>query len=91
MAVRRVLAAFSLCAALFAAPVARAGFTSSGTLGAGDVGKTLQNGMVYKVESSATISRLGTTLSALYVADNATTVLYIPAGVTLTVHGGNAS
>ena len=72
--------------------VARAstGFTSSDTLGSGDEGKTLENGKVY-VASSATISRLGTTSSALYVADGATAVVYIPKGVTLNVYGGNAN
>ena len=58
------------------APVAaRAGFTTVDTLGAGDEGKTLKNNTVYKVTANATISRIGTTSSALYVADNATTVL----------------
>ena len=71
--------------------VASTGFTSSDTLGAGDEGKTLQNNTVYRVTSNATISRLGTTSSALYVADNATAVIYIPKGITLTVNGGNAS
>ena len=72
------------------APAARAGLTSSDTIGSGDVGKTLKNNTVYVVPHSATITRT-TPYTALYVEPGATTVLYIPYGVTLTVNGGNAS
>jgi hypothetical protein len=67
------------------------GYTATGTLGSGDAGKKLQDGTVYVVPSDATISRIGTTSSALYVADNATAVVFIPQGVTLRVFGGNGN
>ena len=74
------------------APAVRAstGLTSSDTIGNGDVGKTLKNNTVYVVPHSATITRT-TPYTALYVEPGATTVLYIPNGVTLTVNGGDAS
>ena len=87
MAVRSFIAAFSF--AVLIAPVARAGFTSSGTLGG--VGAHLANNTVYVVSSDATIERpANSPNTALYVDDGATTVLYIKKGVTLTVKGGNA-
>ena len=70
--------------------VARAGLATSDTIGSGDVGKTLKNNTVYVVPKSATLTRT-TPYTALYVEPGATTVLYIPNGVTLTVNGGNAS
>ena len=78
--------------AVFAASPARAstGFKSSGTLDSSNVGKTLYDGTVYVVPQNATISR-STPYTALYVADGATAVIYVPTGVTLTVKGGNAS
>ena len=83
----------ALCAvaALLAPCAARAGFTTVDTLGPGDEGKTLKNNTVYKVTANATISRIGTTSSALYVEGGAKTVLYVPKGVTLNVYGGHAS
>ena len=77
--------------AVFAASPARAstGFKSSGTLDSSNVGKTLYDGTVYVVPQNATISR-STPYTALYVADGATAVIYVPTGVTLTVKGGNA-
>ena len=62
------LATAALAAAVTLAPcAARAGFTTVDTLGPGDEGKTLKNNTVYKVTANATISRIGTTSSALYV------------------------
>ncbi len=81
----RALAAFLL------APAARAGFTTVDTLGPGDVGKTLQNGTIYKVTANATLSRGSEPMSALYVVNNATAVIYLPKGITLNVHGGHAN
>lgn len=80
----------ALCAALPMA--ARAGFTARATLSTTQDGPTIINGTVYVVSSDTTIDRpAGSTLSAMYVADNATAVIYIPKNVTLTVNGGNAS
>ena len=75
------------------APIAaRAGFTTRATLSTTQSGPTLSNDTVYVVQSNTTINRpSGSTLSAMYVADGATAVIYIPNGVTLTVQGGNAS
>jgi len=69
---------------------ARAGFTSSGTIGNGDLGAELEDGKVYVVSENTTLSRT-TPYSALYVKSGATTVIYVKKGVTLTVNGGNAS
>ncbi|MBQ2623702.1 MAG: hypothetical protein IJG18_01235, partial [Kiritimatiellae bacterium] len=87
---RGVSALLAAVLSLFAPSAARAGFTSSDTIGSGDVGKTLKNNTVYVVPKSATLTRT-TPYTALYVEPGATTVLYIPNGVTLTVNGGNAS
>ena len=51
---------------------------------------TLSNGNVYKVTSSKSISG-STSANGLSVASNATVVIYIASGKTLTVNGGNAS
>lgn len=91
---RQGLWAQAACVALalaWGAASAWAGYTATGTLGSGDAGKKLQDGTVYVVPSDATISRIGTTSSALYVADNATAVVFIPQGVTLKVFGGNGN
>ena len=77
-------------ATMFAPLAVRAGFKSSGTIGSSDAGKNLENGTVYVVSEDATLSR-ATPNSTLYVRDNATTVIYVKKGVTLTVNGGNAS
>ena len=87
---RGFILAFAAALGMLAPCVVRAGFTSSGTIGSGDVGKTLKSGTVYVVPKSVTLTRT-TPYTALYVEDNATTVLYIPYGVTLTVNGGDAS
>ena len=88
----RPLACALAALALFSfVPAARAGFTASGTLGSSDLGKTLCAGTVYVVPKNATIERpANSPYPALYVENGATTVLYIPKGVTLTVKGGNA-
>ena len=88
----RWLSALFVVALSLLAQTARAstGFTMSDTIGRGDVGKTLRNGTVYVVPKSVTLTRT-TPYTALYVENNATTVLYIPYGVTLTVNGGDAS
>ncbi|MBP5542690.1 MAG: hypothetical protein ILM98_01335, partial [Kiritimatiellae bacterium] len=76
----------------FAPLVARAGFTSEATLSSSSVGDNLANGTVYVVSGDATIERPSYSAnSALYVNDNATTVIYVKKGSTLTVKGGNAS
>ena len=51
---------------------------------------TLQDGVVYKVPNTYTKNAAAGS-SAFSVAENATAVIYIPAGVTLTAAGGNAS
>ena len=82
-------AALSLLAS---AALASTGFTNKATLSTAQDGPTLANGTVYVVPSDATIDRpSGSTQSAMYVADGATAVIYIPKNVTLTVRGGNAS
>ena len=53
-------------------------------------GKTLQDGVIYTVNSSRTISG-SAGQSALVVAANATAVIYVAERTTLTVQGGNAS
>ena len=75
---------------LLAPAAARAGFTSSDTIGGGDVGKTLKNNTVYVVPSSTTLTRTNP-YAGLYVKNNTTAVIYIPKNVTLTVNGGDAS
>ena len=90
---RGVSAVLAAALSIFAfAARAGTGFTSSATLSTTQDGPTLANGTVYFVPSDATIDRpSGSTLSAMYVADGATAVIYIPKNVTLTVRGGNAS
>ena len=69
-----------------------AGFTARATLSSTQDGPQLTNNTVYVVSSDTTIDRpSGSTLSAMYVANGATAVIYIPSNVTLTVTGGNAS
>ena len=85
----RALATFALCA-LASAARASTGFTSSGTIDSSSAGTTLENGKVYVVSGNTSLSR-NTPNSTLYVAHNATAVIYIPKNVTLTVNGGNAS
>ena len=87
---RGVSALLAAALSLLVSAVARAGLATSDTIGSGDVGKTLKNNTVYVVPKSATLTRT-TPYTALYVEPGATTVLYIPNGVTLTVNGGNAS
>ncbi|MBQ6136907.1 MAG: carbohydrate-binding domain-containing protein, partial [Kiritimatiellae bacterium] len=89
----RAATAFGVAAAalyLLIPSAARAGFTSSGTIGSGDVGMTLRNNTVYVVPHSVTLTRT-TPYTALYVEPGATAVIYIPSNVTFTVNGGNAS
>lgn len=77
-----------LSTASFVVPFsARAGFATSGSLGG--VGSRLKEGTVYTVFEDKTITR-GSIYSATYVDDNATTVIYIHKGVTLTIQGGGA-
>ena len=84
-----IVVALSLLAS---AALASTGFTTSATLSTTQSGPRLANGTVYVVSSDTTIDRpSGSTLSAMYVDDNATAVIYIPKNVTLTVRGGNAS
>ena len=71
---------------------ARAGFTNFQDFDSGFVGfgQTLAGDTVYRVPTDWwLVASAGN--NALNVADNATAVLYIPKGVTLTVNGGNAS
>ena len=51
---------------------------------------TLQDGKVYSVDSNTTINAAAGQ-NGLIVQENATVVLYIPAGVTLTVTGGSGA
>ena len=72
------------------AMAARAGYTKA-NLPSG--GGTLANGTMYVVSDSSPEKTLTgpNGKSALYVAANATAAIFIPAGVTLKVRGGNAS
>ncbi len=90
---RRWPAVLAAVLSIFAsAAPASTGFTTKATLSTTQSGPKLANGTVYFVPSDATIDRpSGSTLSAMYVDDNATAVIYIPKNVTLTVRGGNAS
>lgn len=54
-------------------------------------GTVLQNGTVYVVTSTGSITGDVSFPNALAVAEGATATLYIPAGVTLTVTGANAN
>lgn len=54
-------------------------------------GGTLYNGNIYKVTSSTTITNTATGGNGLIVANNATVVIYISKGATLTVRGGDGS
>ncbi len=87
---RGVSVVLAVALSLLVPAVARAGLATSDTIGSGDVGKTLKNNTVYVVPHSVTLTRT-TPYTALYVEPGATTVLYIPNGVTLTVNGGDAS
>lgn len=89
MRLYKSIATALLAATAFIAPhAARAGFDTSGSLGG--VGSRLKDGTVYTVFEDKTITR-GSIYSATYVDDNATTVIYIHKGVTLTIQGGDAS
>ena len=54
-------------------------------------GYTMTDGNTYVVQNSVTFSNTTAGGSGMSVADNATVVLYIPAGVTLTAKGANGS
>lgn len=77
---------FAFVCALFSPLAARAGFTSSDLL---SNTSTLRDGVIYEVPSSLNIEAFNGN-DAYKVAENATAVIYIPAGVTLSVKGGNA-
>ena len=54
-------------------------------------GYTMTDGNTYVVQNSVTFSNLTAGGSGMSVADNATVVLYVPAGITLTATGANGS
>lgn len=54
-------------------------------------GYTMTDGNTYVVRSSVTFSNSTAGGSGMSVANNATVVLYVPAGITLTAKGANAS
>lgn len=54
-------------------------------------GYTMTDGNTYVVQNSVSFSNSTAGGSGMTVADNATVVLYVPAGVTLTAKGGNGS
>lgn len=54
-------------------------------------GYTMTSGNTYVVKNSVTFSNSTAGGSGMSVADNATVVLYVPAGVTLTAKGANGS
>ena len=54
-------------------------------------GYTMTDGNTYVVQNSVSFSNSTAGGSGMSVADNATVVLYVPAGVTLTAKGGNGS
>lgn len=54
-------------------------------------GQPLADGTVYMVNSNMTINSGKTSLNGLKVAEGATATIFIPAGVTLTVYGKDAS
>ena len=54
-------------------------------------GYTMTDGNTYVIQNSVSFSNSTAGGSGMSVADNATVVLYIPAGVTLTARGANGS
>ena len=54
-------------------------------------GYTMTDGNTYVIQNSVSFSNSTTGGSGMTVADNATVVLYVPAGVTLTATGANGS
>lgn len=54
-------------------------------------GYTMMDGNTYVVQKSVSFSNSSAGGSGMTVAENATVVLYVPAGVTLTAKGGNGS
>jgi len=54
-------------------------------------GYTMTDGNTYVIQNSVTFSNSTAGGSGMSVADNATVVLYVPAGVTLTARGANGS
>ena len=78
------------CVVAVLAPfAAQAGLSHAGTINKSGR-KHLQNDYVYTVANDVTIKG-GSGLSAMYMDDNSTVVLYIPSNVTLTVKGGAGS
>ena len=81
-----LLGAFAWAGALWA------GFTQKGTINSATSTRfVLRNNTVYTVVADTTIRSTSAASCALQVADGATSVIYIPTNVTLTVAGGNAS
>ena len=82
--------AVAFAAGLFVlAPSVEAGFTQSQTINT-KVRRKLENGHIYNVMSDLD-ARGATGFSAFYMDPNSTAVLYIAAGKTLRLNGGNAT
>ncbi len=81
-----VVAAFALIMANGRVDAAVINITQGST-----TGYTMTDGNTYVVQDSVTFSNSTVGGSGMSVADNATVVLYVPAGVTLTATGANGS
>ena len=80
------VAIFSVCVVSWQLHAAVVNITQGSTSG-----YTMTSGNTYVVKNSVTFSNSTAGGSGMSVADNATAVLYIPAGVTLTARGANGS
>ena len=80
------VAIFSVCVVSWQLHAAVVNITQGSTSG-----YTMTDGNTYVVQNSVTFSNSTAGGSGMSVADNATVVLYIPAGVTLTARGANGS
>ena len=86
----RALAAFAAFSLALAPRVAEAGFTRVKSIDKGGR-QTLDDQTIYRLDSNDVTVNAGSGLSAYEVSPNATAVLYIPAGSTLTLKAGAAS
>ena len=80
----------ALAVAMLMTGGAEAGFTKTGKI-TGNARKRLENGTVYTVAQDGLSVKGSSGWSGLYLDANSTAVLYIPAGMKLTVTGGSAS
>ncbi|MDO5318721.1 MAG: hypothetical protein Q4G65_08855, partial [bacterium] len=89
---KRFFGIFAMLLAVLATGFARAGFTRRAIINNSTGADTqLLDGTIYSVAENTTITATAATKSALWIASGATVVIDIPAGITLTVRGGDAS